>query len=67
MAESKDVREKAQNLITRLKELVDEGHEKEVADGIIDVLEILAKRTRTPFDDLLLKMVRRWLDIPDND
>lgn len=69
MADEKDrnVKERAESLFTKLKELVDEGHEKEVADAVLDVLEILAKRSRTPFDDLLLKMIRRWLQVPDND
>jgi len=62
-----DIKERIENITGKLKEMVDEEHEKEVADAIIDVLEIIAKRTRNPLDDILLKLIRRWLGVPDND
>lgn len=64
--------EKGKNLIAKAKEirdeirgLTDEEDEKILADAIIDVVEILAERTKTKFDDLILKMVRRLLNVPD--
>lgn len=64
--------EKRKNIVSRIrgviedvKELTDEQREKEVADAVIDLVEVLASRTQTKFDDLICKMLRRFLNVPD--
>ena len=40
---------------------------KSALDAGLDVLENLAEKTKTKLDDKALAMVRKGLDIPDND
>lgn len=63
MAEKKTVEERVQEIRSGLESLIDEDHEKEVAQSIVRILQVLAKRTRTPLDDLLIRMVARWLGV----
>lgn len=52
-------------IIEDLKSIADEPREKEIADAVIDLVEVLASNTKTKFDDLICKMLRRFLDVPD--
>lgn len=56
---------KAREIREQIQELTDEEDEKILADAIIDVVEIMAQKTKTGFDDLVLRMLRRVLDVPD--
>lgn len=51
----------------KIRNALDGENEQALADAILDYLEVKASETPTRFDDIVLRIVRRVLGVPDND
>lgn len=48
-----------------IEALTDEQHEKEIADSLFDIIEVIAERKKIRIVKTLIKLARRLLDVPD--